>query len=372
MTGFEPARVSSGKFRASIRVRPKSTPLDHSGTLSRGRRARRRRRARRGWGLRGRAVARGGARDSRPSERARRSRVRIERWIHARYVLMMIYEGETGTKDDHGDGGAAETLAARDAGSSAAAFFRAFSTPWINLAFFCESVERRARRQSSSFARGRRASDGCERRASAARTRALRWRVWDIFANACVFQMIPPARERPRVTRAMRQSMIAFGARASRRARRAPAVARDRVEVEPSGARARRTSRERAFLDRHEHERGEHGVDERVDARACVARDVARDGAGQRATVRDGVRGRQRALVQSSRGQKNAKNAYTWEFHDLLFYCGFESPRVVTVAALKLTVSFLHNVTTTSILGRVRGFRPTRASILRSARALSR
>ena len=370
MTGFEPARVSSGKFRASIRVRPKSTPLDHSGTLSRGRRARRRRRARRGWGLRGRAVARGGARDSRPSERARRSRVRIERWIHARYVLMMIYEGETGTKDDHGDGGAAETLAARDAGSSAAAFFRAFSTPWINLAFFCESVERRARRQSSSFARGRRASDGCERRASTARTRALRWRVWDIFANACVFQMIPPARERPRVTRAMRQSMIAFGARASRRARRAPAVARDRVEVEPSGARARRTSRERAFLDRHEHERGEHGVDERVDARACVARDVARDGAGQRATVRDGVRGRQRALVQSSRGQKNA--CINLRIPHLLFYCGFESPRVVTVAALKLTVSFLHNVTMTSILGRVRGFRPTRASILRSARALSR
>ena len=266
---------------------------------------------------------------------------------------MMIYEGETGTKDDHGDGGAAETLAARDAGSSAAAFFRAFSTPWINLAFFCESVERRARRQSSSFARGRRASDGCERRASTARTRALRWRVWDIFANACVFQMIPPARERPRVTRAMRQSMIAFGARASRRARRAPAVARDRVEVEPSGARARRTSRERAFLDRHEHERGEHGVDERVDARACVARDVARDGAGQRATVRDGVRGRQRALVQSSRGQKNA--CINLRIPHLLFYCGFESPRVVTVAALKLTVSFLHNVTMTSILGRVRG-----------------
>jgi len=265
-------------------------------------------------------------------------------------VLMMIYEGETGTKDDHGDGGAAETLAARDAGSSAAAFFRAFSTPWINLAFFCESVERRARRQSSSFARGRRASDGCERRASTARTRALRWRVWDIFANACVFQMIPPARERPRVTRAMRQSMIAFGARASRRARRAPAVARDRVEVEPSGARARRTSRERAFLDRHEHERGEHGVDERVDARACVARDVARDGAGQRATVRDGVRGRQRALVQSSRGQKSGKQH---RHRQCSFHCGFESPRVVTVAALKLTVSFLHDVTMTSILGRV-------------------
>ena len=300
--------------------------------------------------------------------------MRIERWIHARYVLMMIYEGETGTKDDHGDGGAAETLAARDAGSSAAAFFRAFSTPWINLAFFCESVERRARRQSSSFARGRRASDGCERRASTARTRALRWRVWDIFANACVFQMIPPARERPRVTRAMRQSMIAFGARASRRARRAPAVARDRVEVEPSGARARRTSRERAFLDRHEHERGEHGVVERVD--------VARDGAGQRATVRDGVRGRQRALVQSSRGQKNAtetteKGIYSHSMHVGIPRSTFLLQfllriRVAPCRALKLTVSFLHNVTMTSILGRVRGFRPTRASILRSARALSR
>jgi hypothetical protein len=86
--------------------------------------------------------------------------------------------------------------------------------------------------------------------------------------------------------------------------------------------------------------------------------------------VRDGVRGRQRALVQSSRGQKNA--CINLRIPHLLFYCGFESPRVVTVAALKLTVSFLHNVTMTSILGRVRGFRPTRASILRSARALSR
>lgn len=209
----------------------------------------------------------------------------------------MIYEGETGTEDDHGDGGAAETLAARDAGSSAAAFFRALSTPWISLAFFCESGERCARRQSSSVARGRRARDGRERRASTARTRALRWRVCDVFANACVFQMIPPARGRSRVTRAMRQSMDALGARASRRARRAPAVARDRVALEPTRARARRTSRERALLHRHERERGEHGVDERVDARAGVARDVARDGAGRRATVRTG-KGR------SSRGRK--------------------------------------------------------------------
>jgi len=85
-------------------------------------------------------------------------------------------------------------------------------------------------------------------------------------------------------------------------------------------------------------------------ATSCVARDVARDGAGQRATVRDGVRGRQRALVQSSRGQKSGKQH---RHRQCSFHCGFESPRVVTVAALKLTVSFLHDVTMTSILGRV-------------------
>ena len=217
----------------------------------------------------------------------------------------MIYEGETGTEDDHGDGGAAETLAARDAGSSAAAFFRALSTPWISLAFFCESGERCARRQSSSVARGRRARDGRERRASTARTRALRWRVCDVFANACVFQMIPPARGR--LARDARDASV-DGSR-SALARRGARVGRRRSRAiesrsNPARARARRTSRERALLHRHERERGEHGVDERVDARAGVARDVARDGAGRRATVRDGVRGRQRALVQSSRGRK--------------------------------------------------------------------
>ena len=279
----------------------------------------------------------------------------------------MIYEGETGTEDDHGDGGAAETLAARDAGSSAAAFFRALSTPWISLAFFCESVERRARRQSSSVARGRRARDGRERRASTARTRALRWRVWDVFANACVFQMIPPARGRSRVTRAMRQSMDALGARASRRARRAPAVARDRVALEPTRARARRTSRERALLHRHERERGEHGVDERVDARAGVARDVARDGAGRRATVRTGKgrssRGRKETSEQKVERKTSTSSFYRGScahFSD----GGFESRRVATVAAPRLTGSFLRNLTTSSILGRVRGFQPTRASIL--------
>jgi len=105
----------------------------------------------------------------------------------------------------------------------------------------------------------------------------------------------------------------------------------------------------------------------RARASRATSRGTVRDSARQCGTVFEDGKGR-----SSSRRAGKKMPIY----HDLLFYysfyCGFESPRVVTVAALKLTVSFLHNVTMTSILGRVRGFRPTRASILRSARALSR
>ena len=227
MTGFEPARVSSGKFRASIRVRPKSTPLDHSGTLSRGRRARRRRRARRGWGLRGRAVARGGARDSRPSERARRSRVRIERWIHARYVLMMIYEGETGTEDDHGDGGAAETLAARDAGvergrllqsplhalDQSGVFLRIRRTMRASSV-----VERRARAAREGWTRASRV-DGAHQGVALARLRRLRERVRLPDDPACARALARDARDASVDGRARRSRVAARASGAGGRAR---------------------------------------------------------------------------------------------------------------------------------------------------------
>ena len=109
----------------------------------------------------------------------------------------------------------------------------------------------------------------------------------------------------------------------------------------------------------------------RARASRATSRGTVRDSARQCGTVFEDGKGRS----SSRRAGKKMRGkcvGIQWSTFYCSFYCGFESPRVVTVAALKLTVSFLHNVTMTSILGRVRGFRPTRASILRSARALSR
>ena len=107
----------------------------------------------------------------------------------------------------------------------------------------------------------------------------------------------------------------------------------------------------------------------RARASRATSRGTVRDSARQCGTVFEDGKGRSSSRRAGKKMRARGNNDLRFYCS---FYCGFESPRVVTVAALKLTVSFLHNVTMTSILGRVRGFRPTRASILRSARALSR
>jgi hypothetical protein len=102
------------------------------------------------------------------------------------------------------------------------------------------------------------------------RTRALRLRVGDGFANACVFHTIPPARAtatssssvfvplRPRSLSIRSLFLAARSLESSslERPRRRPA--RRRVSTP--------TSRERPLLHRHEHERGKHDPPRAPDA----------------------------------------------------------------------------------------------------------
>lgn len=85
----------------------------------------------------------------------------------------------------------------------------------------------------------------------------------------------------------------------------------------------------------------------RARASRATSRGTVRDSARQCGTVFEDGKGR------SSSRRAGKKVANSIDIRSCSFHCGFESPRVVTVAALKLTVSFLHDVTMTSILGRV-------------------